>query len=377
MQKAFLFLLFLICGARLYAQQPNYIYIEADKGQPFYVKINDKVQSSSAGGYIIIPGLTEDSYSFNIGFPKNTFPEQRFTINLEKKDKGYQLKNLGEKGWGLFDLQTMALIANNSTLAATDTNQVKKTDAFSTLLSKVVNDPSVLIENKKPVAKAAAESSARDSAETTKIKTVTKPLPQSPQSPQMSPKGDSAANKTSAETKGNSPVKISERQTEDMYEAIYLVDNNDTIRITYPIDKSIMTAPPATPLTDNKEAEVRDTLRGSIADNREPEKPVLKITNSDCRSFASDQDVDKLRVKILSQGDIDNKLSVAKKYFRTKCFTVKQVRALAELFAQDETKYQLFDIAYPFISDTENFYQLEDNLENEYYKNRFRAMIKK
>lgn len=356
MQKIVLFILLLICGVSIHAQQPNYLYIEAEKGQPFYIKIKDKVQSSSAGGYAIISGLTEESYVISIGFPKNAFPEQHFSVTLNKNDKGYLLKNLGEKGWGLFDLQTMALITNANDQTASDTTQVKKTDAFSTLLSKVVNDPAVLIENKKPA----------------------EPLPKSP-SPQMSPVGDSAAKnaKTAAtdsvlkqiDSAARSAIaaikslvrKVSEQQKEETYEAVY-IDASDTIRISYPIDKSVATAPPATPLTDTKE----------------PEKPVaIKVANSDCKNFANEQDVDKLRVKILSQGDIDNKLSAAKKYFRTKCFTVKQIRALSELFTQDENKYQLFDIAYPFVSDTENFYQLEDGLESEYYKNRFKAMIKK
>lgn len=355
MQKIVLFILLLICGAGIHAQQPNYLYIEAEKGQPFYIKIKDKVQSSSAGGYVIVPGLTEDSYVISIGFPKNAFPEQRFAITLNKNDKGYQLKNLGEKGWGLFDLQTMALITNDNTLTATDPNQVKRTDAFSTLLSKVVNDPAVLIENKTPAAEplpqsppAKTEQALREtSAEKVATDSVLKLI-------------DSAANNAIAAI--NSSVrKLSGQQKEEVYEAVY-IDANDTIRISYPVDKSIATAPPATPLIDTKE----------------PEKPAaVKIANSDCKNFANEQDVDKLRVKILSQGDMDNKLSVAKKYFKTKCFTVKQIRALSELFMQDENKYQLFDIAYPFVSDTENFYQLEDGLENEYFKNRFRAMIKK
>lgn len=342
MHKLFLLLLLVCCGVQPYAQQSNYLYIEADKGQPFYVKIKDKVYSSSTDGYIIIPSLIDESYVLQIGFPKNVFPEQRFTIPFNRNDKGYQLKNLGEKGWGLFDLQTKTQIMNDTTQAIVDTNQIKKTDAFSTMLSKVVNDPAVLVETKKPV-----------------VASLQSPLRETP-----------------AKTESK-PVKLLEWQTENIYEAMYIDEANDTIRISYPIDKMIVAAPPATPLKENKEADVQSTPQPVPADNKESEKPVVKITNSDCKNFATDQDVDKLRVRILKENDMDNKLSAAKKYLRTKCFTVKQVRALAELFIQDENKYQLFDIAYPFISDTENFYQLENNLQEEYYKNRFRAMIKK
>lgn len=382
MQKSVLLLIFLICGANLYSQQSNYLYIEAEKGQLFYVKVNDKVYSSSPGGYLILSGLREDSYPLSIGFPKNAFPEQRFTIALNKNDRGYQLKNLGEKGWGLFDLQSMELLASNNGQTTDDAGQVKKTDAFSTLLSKVVNDPAVLVENKKPAAPPPVAKPAETTPATAPPATIVTPAIAAPPVTITTPPATSTA------TKVNAPVKLSERQTADSYEAVYVDDTKDTIRITYPIDKSIMTAPPATPLSDATET-VKEK-EGSNKTSDEPaatvpatdnaivtEKPVLKISNSDCLNFATDQDVDKLRVKILTQGDIDSKLSAAKKYFRTKCFTVKQVKALAELFTQDENKYQLFDIAYPFISDTENFHQLENNLENDYYKNRFRAMIKK
>lgn len=370
MQRTVLFLIFLICGARLYSQQTNYLYIEAEKGQLFYVKIGDKVYSSSPGGYAIITGLKENNYSLSVGFPKNVYPEQYFTVALNQTDKGFQLKNLGEKGWALFDLQTMDLINSNNNKDAEQQGQAKKTDAFSTLLSQVVNDPAVLEINKKPTPPPAVTPPSQPKQVASQpqevniaIKDTSMPIasaaPIIPTTPAPSTPPSSSSASTLVE-------KISELQSKELYEAVYL-DNNDTIRISYPIDKSIMTAPPATPLSDtNVEVEYK-----------KPSDEAIRITNSDCLNFANDQDVDKLRVKILGQGDIDNKLSAAKKYFRTKCFSVKQIKALAELFEQDDHKYQFFDIAYPFTSDADRFYELENELQSDYFKNRFKAMIKK
>ena len=72
----------------------------------------------------------------------------------------------------------------------------------------------------------------------------------------------------------------------------------------------------------------------------------------------------------------DDKLVVARKLFRIKCFTTKQVKALSEVFPTDEGRYKLFDTAYPFVSDYGNFPQLAGLLTGQYYINRFKAMLR-
>ena len=102
----------------------------------------------------------------------------------------------------------------------------------------------------------------------------------------------------------------------------------------------------------------------------------IQLINSDCRNFANDVDVDKLRVKMLSESNLDERIVLAKKVFRTKCFTTKQVKALTELFVNDKTRYGFFDAAYPFVSDAENFKGLVELLSDEYYINRFKVMVR-
>jgi len=101
--------LFLIClffSFTLKAQQSHFIYIQTDNKQPFYVKLDKTIYSSASSGYLIIPQLKTGSYSFVIGFPKNEWPEQNIRCSVENKDLGYILKNFGDKGWGLFNLQS-------------------------------------------------------------------------------------------------------------------------------------------------------------------------------------------------------------------------------------------------------------------------------
>ncbi len=106
-----------------------------------------------------------------------------------------------------------------------------------------------------------------------------------------------------------------------------------------------------------------------------PEKRI-QLINSDCRNFATDFDVDKLRIKMLSESNLDERIVLAKKVFRTKCFTTKQVKALTELFVNDKTRYSFFDVAYPFVSDAENFRGLVELLTDEYYISRFKVMVR-
>lgn len=147
-----LFLLLFCCTGKLMAQQEYFVYLQTDNKQAFYVRHNNKVYSSTDAGYLILPRLTDSSLALLIGFPKNSFPEQEFTINTAKKDAGFLLKNFGDKGWGLFSWQRLQVIMNTNNTAEKknpELNGVKKTDNFSQLLANAVNDTAVLYTAKK------------------------------------------------------------------------------------------------------------------------------------------------------------------------------------------------------------------------------------
>ncbi|HEX4375231.1 MAG TPA: DUF4476 domain-containing protein [Puia sp.] len=100
------------------------------------------------------------------------------------------------------------------------------------------------------------------------------------------------------------------------------------------------------------------------------------VTNANCKNTATDYDVDKLRVKIMAIEDEDDKISAAKKVFKTKCFSTNQIKALSEVFSNDAGKYKLFDAAYAYVFDLNNFTSLQSLLKDDYYISRFKAMIK-
>ena len=97
------------------------------------------------------------------------------------------------------------------------------------------------------------------------------------------------------------------------------------------------------------------------------------VVNSDCKNFASDYDVDKLRVKMLEAGKDEDRIEAAKKVFKTKCFTTKQIRALCEVFTSDAQRYHFFEVAYPFVSD-DHFHELSDLLADPVYNSKFKIM---
>ena len=68
-------------------------------------------------------------------------------------------------------------------------------------------------------------------------------------------------------------------------------------------------------------------------------------------------------------------VKVAKKVFKSKCFSTDQVKNLSNLFLHDEGRYNFFDTAYPFVSDSAIFSTLENQLTDPYYITRFKAMI--
>jgi hypothetical protein len=107
--------------------------------------MNEKIQSSAASGYLLLSKLRDSSYTFTVGFPQSKWPEQKFTVAIKGKDHGYLLKNFDEKGWGLFDLQTLAVQMSETATQKKDAakTEMKEASAFMDVLAKAANDPSL------------------------------------------------------------------------------------------------------------------------------------------------------------------------------------------------------------------------------------------
>ena len=138
-----------ICGLTAKSQQVHFVYLQTENGQPFYVKLNNKVFSSSTAGYLILAKLLDGDYSLSVGFPKNEFPEESFQISINNKNEGFLLKNFNEKGWGLFNMGNYNILmgTGRSSGNAPSTSQNLQNDPFSKMLANVVKDSTILQKN--------------------------------------------------------------------------------------------------------------------------------------------------------------------------------------------------------------------------------------
>jgi hypothetical protein len=374
------------------AQQNRFIYLQTDNKQPFYVRINNMVLSSSASGYMIIPKLKDGAVAFTVGFPKN---EQtlNFTYTVNKKDVGFLIKDFGEKGWGLFNLQSMdVLMAKGGRGSNTQKPEQNNNDAFSQVLSEVVNSPD--LNNKVPEEKeedaivkqeAVVVPKAEPVKETTAVPKQADPVKETPV---ISKTGEPASVVRLVMNNSNSTGR----------EMIYIDDygdQRDTIRIFIPAKQDMIVKEvtkrdkPAVKNTEKSEEKFIEMELPNpnakvdsiaIAKNEtvlSSAEKIVPMINSDCKQNASDDDFLKLRKKMAAADNEEEMISAAKKGFKSRCYSTEQIKNLSVLFLNDAGRYNFFDTAYPRVFDSHNFGSLERQLTDPYYITRFQAMIRR
>jgi hypothetical protein len=144
------------------------------------------------------------------------------------------------------------------------------------------------------------------------------------------------------------------------------------ITLPNPNAKADTLVKPATTVITEKKQEV--ALQVPEKQKESNAKPVM--INSDCKATATEDDFLKLRKKMAAENNDDDMITVAKKVFKSKCFTTDQIKNLSVLFLKDDGKYKFFDAAYPFTSDSYNFSSLETQLTDNYFISRFKVMIR-
>ncbi|QEC58191.1 DUF4476 domain-containing protein [Flavisolibacter ginsenosidimutans] len=289
MKKLFLFCTGLCLAIFAKAQKNYFLYLQTDDQSPFYVRLSDKVYSSSTAGYLILPNLTDTTYVLGVGFLKSTQPETRFAVTINQADKGYLLKNFSD-GLSLFDIEDLTVVKS---VSANKDNTVyeTKTDKFSSVLSKAADDPSLLkvpvakkedpkvepekteviaakkdepkpeqkepliakAEDKKPAEEKPKDAVVQKPVETTEVKvdkkdeaTKTVVVPASETTPKaeekssVSKEGTSTATNPVSEYKPSVIVRRSESSTTEGFGIVYFDktgDKTDTVRILIPPSK--------------------------------------------------------------------------------------------------------------------------------------------
>jgi len=437
MKKIFrLFVLLFITSSSLKAQKVYFVYLQTDNQQPFYVRMGEKVYNSTSSGYLILSNLRDSIYSLNIGMQGSQSADQPYSITVNKKDQGFLFKNFGEKGWGLFNLSSMAVIMPSISSVNTNPAQTVKTEkrednAFTNLLAKAADDSTI---KERPVIEKPVEKKTDARVITTDIKEESKnelketiPPKQEeikkqvvPVEKKEVPKIDTTVNKNQAlETENAAKIKADSiaaiQKKEDEFlkqEAIRKQDSIGKAKIE-PVNiveykKSIVKLRSESSttvgiglvfidiLSDDKADTIRILIPAEIkktlpVEGKQEEKKFLDIPPVDsvqketakafiksntCKEVATEDDFFKLRKKMVAESKDDDMISEAKKLFRTRCFTSTQIKNLSTLFLTDESKYKFFDAAYQYVSDVENFPSLQSELKDEYFINRFKAMLR-
>ena len=426
-----IFLLCVLIGLQIIvkAQKVYFIYLQSENATPFYIRIGGQIQSSSTEGYLIVPNLRDSTYQVSIGQPGKQ-AETRFSITINKADRGFLIR-AAEGTINLFDLQTLAVYKPISA-ETSSTKATIRTDNFTRLLALVADDSSLLIEPTMAVAvtkeqKVVPKEIKPDVAV---VREVVTPAPDvQKQTAGASTTEDKVAvastprpdNKDSTveNVAANVENKVAVIEKSAVVEKPVAIDTASLVEnkptpslVEEPYKKSIVTRKSESSTSDgfglvfldqfegavdtiqliipNPVFTMPDTTRKEIAHEKKfLDIPAVSDSNAvvqnqerqkvgpkaQCANLATDDDFFKLRRDMTSKSSDDDMISQAKKYFKVKCYRTEQIKYLTALFLTEESKYQFFDAAYMHVSDQDKFKFLQAELKDNYYINRFKALI--
>lgn len=368
---------------RLSAQ--HYIFIEADGQQPFYLKQGNKMVSSSAAGFLILPKITASDLEFSIGFPKNSYPEVSFYINGTDRDRGFQLKLMEGQGWSLFDRTSLEVIKGESPKAAPIEIQLSKKEEgnFAKLLAAATDDKSLLekmpkkdsLENAAPVkavtkaglTAAATKAGLKDSLNK-KEKASSPQISISAQAEDMDVKRLVFVEKTTQGSSDTIAVEIEKKKVVASTEP--LIPKKDTVlAATSPKDIAHTAIPSDTIAFVGKPKEEADSAK---ANNLSPKASPIIVCD---RPTADYKDIRSLQKKLLGIASDDDQRNYAVRAFGQKCFNTKQALEIGWFFVDENSRLQLFKALQPLIADKASFGNLEVSFLKEENIKAFRALV--
>jgi hypothetical protein len=431
MGKLYCFIVSLCLTLGATAQKTYFIYLQTDNNSPFYIKMDDKIYSSTTSGYFILSDVIDSTYNFSIGFPGERL-EAKFKLQVSGDDKGYLIKRF-DFGIGLFDLQSLRVVKPQADeTRASNVSYIARDDQFTSLLSKAADDTTIMFipviakqdvaqnkEETKPTEvkpeeikpNSNTQAMAKDTVAVaditiTQIQTTDTPKADSAsmainnpvrkiennrqadtlvmaiKDPPEQVASDSAITSPEQPYKRSTVKKYAESSTSEGFGLVFFDKDDkgiDTIRLLIPNPK-ITFKQPDSAVTETQALDIRkDTVQQQSVTEQVPIVVTAGNTKSslksNCRDMASDNDFKKLRKNMASKNTDEDMVAEAKKFFRNKCYTTEQIKNLSTLFLTSAGKYQFFDSAYLHVSDQDQFDSLQSEIKDEYYVKRFKALI--
>ncbi len=423
LKSGFIFFLSFLLSVSVQAQQTYFIYIQTENKQPFYIKMDNRVFSSSSSGYIIISGLTDSAYKLVIGFPNNEWPELNVTVDVKDTDVGLLLKNYNEGGWGMINLQSAEFQVMQKSSALIEEMKEKITEnEFARVLAAVVNDPSIAeVSVTKKLTEAVIKTPenktmdipVNDSsiAEVSVAKKIIETAINATENKTMAiPVNDSSIAEVSVAKKITEPAtKVTENKTIDIpVNDSSIAEVSVAKKITETVIKTTENKKTAIPVNKKvipnsvSKKDIVDTMgtrfinmelqnpnaktdSGSVKKDdfvikekkqtKQTELDADKEVNLNCKKTATQSDFLRLRKQMAGQASEQNMIKAAYKQFATACYTTEQIKNLGVLFIVEEEKYKFYIAAFPYVTDRDNYGILKDQFTDNYYKTRFSAMM--
>lgn len=384
-----------------------FVYIQNENGSPFYVKEKDNtVLSSSHAGYIIIPQLSKGSYVFTIGLSGDQVAESAFEIHLNGDgDKGFLLRE-GAGQLALYSLKDFKEIPPVAVASAPGNRIVNVPTPPPSAPPPAVSDQSPAapsVDSASPDQVATSTASPKDTGGTDAFSkmldkimgTTNKPAEATvpPQHPQAVNAGsasntpakrqvvnDDTVQKENVEN-GNAkiaahpaPSSVSPPVPNEGLQFInFLSDSSkrNPMSVTQAVTNNTNTSTASLPDTGSStEAAISPAIKNDTTSQ-------MVINNSDCRQLATEDFFQKVRRKMASRSGDEGIFHIAEKYFSEgACFSTQQIQSLIYLFMTDEYKFKFLELAYPHTYDTNHFPSLIKTLGDDYYRGRFKAMIR-
>ena len=330
-------LVFLVLSFYSKGQSNHFVYIQTEKKQPFYIKLNNQILSSTDAGYVIIPMLTVGDYQLVIGFPKNQHPPITFLISINGNDLGFMIQQNADEKLALLNLQTAEIIQQKEDAGSSKIIYETNTDEFSKVLAAATN--TTLIRRQ--------------------IITI-KEIPV-------------ISNDTAVAIKPILLDSIKQNDKSIVAEIIKLQSFTDSFgrHSTYLINDSITTEI----VSIDIDYSMLDTLHLHPSDMLVMALDSSVLGNL-CKIIANQQDVDQLEANMKLMIDEEKMIVAAHDEFLIKCFSTEQIKYLCNLFAREDNKCSFLLEAYPFTIDRINFKTLELLLTTDINIKRFTETVR-
>ncbi len=372
---------FMLTALALKSQQTHFIYIQSEDKQPFYIRFKEKIISSSESGYLIAPKLEQGQLNFTLGFPKNAWPSSSYSLEIESKDLGFQLKKIDTLTWALYNIQTSDL------LSPVEVNKVStqiietSTDEFTNILAEVSNTPSVKQKKINTESNSTILAPSIDSSSIAKDNSVLI-------------KDNITNDSNAAEIIGvrvpvqSKPVVVKEKKEKkskvrlepsNVKQDFSFLDSTGR-SLTYTIkdgdkeDHVVVFISYEKPLVFPK-VEPDSIIPVVIEQIITPENSQTQVQQViRCSASAEEKDFIKLRRKMTQEDNEEKMIEVAEKSFKDKCYSTDQVRYLAVLFINEDNRLAFIRMSVNYISDLSMFGTLQQLFNTDKNINSFKEI---